>query len=56
MPHRPIDAIFAKTHPYDALPEEARVALAKEAQTRSFSNGAAIYAIGAQVAALEDNA
>ncbi len=52
MPHRPIDEIFAKTHPYDGLPEAARVMLAQVARVETYGAGEVIYALGAKVGAL----
>lgn len=52
MPHQPIDALLAKTHPYDALPEDARVALAKVASVFDYAAGDVIYRLGTPVTAL----
>lgn len=52
MPHRSIDALLAKTHPYDALPDDARVALAGVADVVDYAAGAVVYRLGTPVTAL----
>ncbi|WP_224816069.1 DUF294 nucleotidyltransferase-like domain-containing protein [Hasllibacter sp. MH4015] len=52
MPHTPIDQLLARTHPYDALSDEDRVALAKVAGVQEVEAGHLIYRLGAPVTAL----
>jgi len=49
MPHRPIDEILAKTHPYDSLPEAAREMLAQAARVEVYDTGNEIFALGKPV-------
>lgn len=52
MPNSPIDALLAQTHPYDALPEADRQAVAQAATVSDYEAGALIYRLGTPVTAL----